>query len=169
MTQHFSRLTRAALACALTLAGHAFAADNNDKHAVTALAGHVYEAPPSVNSVAGSVAHIHLTLQDLDRQAVRPASGVQPSTNTNAWGAAGAGAAPIVASGPPAVYTTMASAAAAGVEPFKKPDAAKSASEVRVQRSSAGTGSWKTYALIAAAILAVLGLTYLRKRRNDSA
>jgi hypothetical protein len=167
MTQLSTRLTRAALACALTLAGHAFAADNIDKHAVPALAGRVYEAPPSINSDAASVAHIHLTVQDLDKRNARPASGVQPSTN--AWGAAGAGAAPIAASGPPAVYTTMASAAAAGVEPFNKPEAGKSASAAHVAQASGGPSGWKTYALIAAAILAVLGLTYFRKRRNDSA
>jgi hypothetical protein len=160
--------------CVWAASGAAFAAD---KQTVAALAGHVFAPPPSDNG-AEPVAHIHLTAQDLYKPAARipdVAQGASSATGStpvaNAWGAAGAGAAPVAASGPPRVFTTMAAAAAAGVKPFAKPapvaEKPAAAHSSLFSKLPAGVKLYELVGLLCA--LGLAGLLYLRKRRDSGA
>lgn len=152
--------------CAVALGGSVFAAD---RQPVTALAGRVYEAAPTEG--VESATHIHLTPQDLYKPTTRvleSANGASTSA-TNAWGAAGAGAAPIAASGPARVYTTMAAAAAAGIKPFSKPAAGNATQSAHASRFSKMPHGRTLYALIAGlCALALSAFLYIRRRRNSS-
>jgi hypothetical protein len=173
-----TRLPFKMLLAALCVSAANSGAFASDKQAVTALAGHVFAPPPS-DSGGESVAHIHLTAQDLYKPVARTPDATQGASSptgssgsvTNAWGAAGAGAAAVAASGPPRVYTTMAAAAAAGVKPFAKPApvAQKPVAEHSSLFSKLPTGV-KLYELVGLlCALGFAGLLYLRKRRDSGA
>ena len=121
-SSHFFRIigtlaTVSLMSGACSAAGHG---DTGAGDAVHALSGRTFQSPPPANAQSSSLTHIHLTPQDLYKPPA-PAS----AAGANGWGAAGAGIAPLVASGPAPVYTTMAAASAAGVTPFPKPTPVK--------------------------------------------
>jgi hypothetical protein len=134
-----------------------------EQHAVPALAGKVYSPPPpSGNSDADL--HIHMSRSDIyysnHPEALTPASG-----SLGGWGAAGAGAPAVVASGPPAVYTTMAAASAAGIKPFSKPDAAGKKVAALKAPKARNFKELGFYAALGLGVLASL-IMVMRKRRG---